>query len=162
MILRSSLLYIRLLYPTFYAICGIGRTPRPLTLLYILLLCSTLLYYCTHVRTYGNKEVLSSSTLHMNGLSLPCPALPACPALTLLTHLTHPPCASLQKTAGKKGVFTNGTATLLLAILNRETWRMWRCLFLYYVFCTCLSECCWCFWPAQTSPLLCTPVQCLA
>ena len=52
----------------------------------------------------------------------------------LPTH-THFSWALSQKTAGKKGVFTNGTASFLLVKINRETWRMWRCiLYMHFVY----------------------------
>lgn len=61
------------------------------------------------------------------------PSFPTLPYPTLPYH-PHPPWASLQKTAGKKGVFINGTAPFLLVRHNRETWRMWRCvLHMYFV-----------------------------
>ena len=105
-----------------------------------------LLYFVCNLRHRPHTPTTSSKTIHTYGnkapkyyrrLFTPCmdSHFPTLPSLRSPPIIHHPsPLGVVAKTAGKKGVFINGTAPFLLVRHNRETWRRWRCVLgMYFV-----------------------------
>lgn len=97
-----------------------------------------------------------------HGLSLPYPTLPYPTLHSRINHPSHPlPLAVVAKNRREeRGVHKWHCSTPIGQTQQGNLENVEMCF--THVFCTCSLVTVMCIWPAQTSPLLCTPVQCLA